>query len=257
MIMEPRESFDNAAQLYDEARPSYPDEVIDGIIGKTGVSTDKTLIEIGPGTGQATVKFAERGYSIRCVEMGRKLAGLLKQKTKFYNVTVDVSSFEAWEPEHPFTTPFIYSATAFHWIDPKVKYKKCHDLLEDGGYLVLFWNVASRIEIPAVQKAFELVREYYPERSKAHRGKKAVASERKSEIVGSGLFTLKDYFEHSWSFSQTVESFTKGFYSHSSYLALDEMKRERLSVKVEKLFEELGDAIESEITTTVYVARKK
>lgn len=33
----------------------------------------------------------------------------------------------------------IYSAQAFHWLDKNIKYKKCHELLKDNGYLVLFW----------------------------------------------------------------------------------------------------------------------
>ena len=60
--MERRESFNTAAQLYDEARPSYPDVAINWILDRTNIASDDTLLEIGPGTGQATLKFAERGY---------------------------------------------------------------------------------------------------------------------------------------------------------------------------------------------------
>lgn len=71
--MELRESFDSASKTYDDARPSYPDEVIDWIINKTNVSKEERLLEIGSGTGQATIKFAERGYNIHCIEMGKIL----------------------------------------------------------------------------------------------------------------------------------------------------------------------------------------
>jgi len=49
--MERRASFNTAAKTYDEARPSYPDEVIDWIITRTKISKDETLLEIGSGTG--------------------------------------------------------------------------------------------------------------------------------------------------------------------------------------------------------------
>ncbi len=212
MIVEQRESFNYAAKIYDEGRPSYPDEVVDWIIDRTKISKDKTLLEIGPGTGQATIKFAEKGYRIHCIEIGSNLADTLKQKVTSYNVTVDVSSFEAWEPEGPFKTSFIFSAAAFHWIDYKVKYKKCYDLSEKDGYLVLMWNVAPDIKIPALQKANGLLLDYYPEKGEVQKAKVDIEDERRSEIINSGLFTLEDYFEYSWNSRNTRENFIKDFF---------------------------------------------
>lgn len=77
--MDPKESFDLAPKLYDEGRPAYPDEAIDWIIRRTGITTADPLLEIGPGTGQATVKFAQRGYRVHCVERGKNLAEFLLQ----------------------------------------------------------------------------------------------------------------------------------------------------------------------------------
>lgn len=71
--MQSRESFDKDAKGYDKSRLSYPDEVIDWIIDKTSVSPGETLLEIGPGTGQATLPLARRGYPIHCVELGQRL----------------------------------------------------------------------------------------------------------------------------------------------------------------------------------------
>ena len=258
MIMEQRESFNDAAALYDEARPSYPDEVIDWVISRTKISKDKTLLEIGAGTGQATIKFAERGYRIHCIEMGRNLADILKQKVKLYDVTVDVSSFEAWEPENPFQTLFIFCATAFHWIDHNVRYKKCHDLLEADGYLVLLWHVLPEIEMPAVKKAFDLLWEYYPKERKVQEAKVDIKNERKLEIMDGGLFTLEHYLDYKWNLPpQTRETITKTFFSQSAYLSLEKEKREVLSTKVEELFKNLDDVVETELYTTVYVAKKK
>ncbi len=53
--MEKRESFDNAAELYDETRPSYTDAVIDWIIERTDIPKDETLLEIEAGTGHIQV----------------------------------------------------------------------------------------------------------------------------------------------------------------------------------------------------------
>lgn len=68
------------------------------------------------------------------------MAEILKGKcTKYSNVLVDVVPFEEWNCTDNEKYDMIYSAQAFHWIDKKVKYKKCHELLKDNGYHVLFW----------------------------------------------------------------------------------------------------------------------
>ena len=62
-MMKFNESFDFEAKQYDEGRLSYPDDVIEWVIEKTHVLKDKTLLEIGAGTGQATIPFAKRGFN--------------------------------------------------------------------------------------------------------------------------------------------------------------------------------------------------
>ena len=254
--MERGASFNSAATIYDESRPSYPNEVIEWIIDKTKVSREEKLLEIGPGTGQATMKFAERGYKIHCIEMGKNLADLLVRKGEKYDITVDISSFENWEPKGLFTTSFIFSATAFHWIDQKVKYRKCYDLLKENGYLVLLWNVAPETEIEAVKKAYNLLWSYYPER-RAKETKIDIKSDRKLEIVNSSFFDLEGYLDYKWKLADTKEKFTKGFFSQSSYLALDKQKQKELSAKVEELYKSLDDIVETDIYTTVYIAKRK
>lgn len=112
--MQRNESFNIAAELYDEVRPAYDQLVIDWIIQKTGITVDDQLLEIGPGTGQATLRFAETGFTIHCVELGDKLAAILKHKCERYpNVTIDISPFETWDSEDFTRFALIYSASAF------------------------------------------------------------------------------------------------------------------------------------------------
>jgi len=68
--MNKRESFNTAAELFDQVRPSYPNESIDWIIKETNINKDSNILEIAPGTGQAILRFVERGYKICAVEIG-------------------------------------------------------------------------------------------------------------------------------------------------------------------------------------------
>ncbi len=254
--MELKESFDLAPKCYDAARPSYPDEVIDWIIQKTGVTVADSLLEIGPGTGQATIKFAERGFHIHCIERGENLARLLLHKCERYPVTVDISSFEDWKPQDSFSTSLIFCASAFHWIDKNIRYQKCHELLSDGGYLVLLWNIIPDTQPLPLQKAYELVWKYYPEKRRAQKPKADVIRETKLEIANSGLFKLQDFLDYPWSLPQTRERIAQGLFSMSLYLSLDDEKQKEISAQVTELFQDLDETVNTKIFTTVYIAKK-
>ena len=253
--MDKRESFNTAAQLYDEARPSYPDAVINWILDRTNIESDDTLLEIGPGTGQATLKFAERGYRIRGVELGQNMADMLMQKVGQYNVTVDVGPFEKWHPEASFQTPLIYSATAFHWIDEDVRYHKTHDLLKDGGHLAILFNSATDFKIAEVKQAYELLAQYdpNPERERGLRGETRWVK----EIADSGYFSLVDHLDYRWRMAVTKDRLTKAFCSQSDFLSLDSEVKRELRPRIEEVFSSLDDEFESEYKTTVYLSKKK
>ncbi len=134
------EPYKSIAGIYEEIRPSYPDKLIEDVICKAGLKLNDKLLEIGAGTGKATIQFIEKGFAIDAIEIGEDMAEILKDKCSNYsNVSVDVVSFEEWNSPNNQKYNIIYSAQAFHWIDKNIKYKKCHELLKDNGYLFLFW----------------------------------------------------------------------------------------------------------------------
>ena len=135
--MDLRRTFDHQAFLYDKARPHYPLDLFDKIIEVTGLQTGDHLLEIGPGTGQATQSFAAKGFRITGVELGEHLAEVARHKLRHYpDIDIITGSFEKAElPKHEFK--LVYSATAFHWIKPEVKYAKTHELLMAGGHLAI------------------------------------------------------------------------------------------------------------------------
>ncbi|WP_167958235.1 class I SAM-dependent methyltransferase [Anaerosporobacter faecicola] len=144
------EPYKGIAEIYEEIRPSYPQELIQDIINSTYLSYCDRILEIGAGTGKATTLFAERGYGVHAIEIGEDMAEILRKKCSPYQlVTVEVCSFEDWINSEKEEYHLIYSAQAFHWIKKEIKYKKCYDLLEKAGYLVLFWYA------PTNNKSFE------------------------------------------------------------------------------------------------------
>jgi len=132
-----RATFDEDVELYDGARPGYPPELFDDLSRLARIGPGSRVLEIGPGTGQATVPLAERGCAIVAVELGAGMAAVAHRKlSRFPAVTVVTSAFEDWPlPAEPFDT--VLSATAFHWIDPQVRMAKIAGALRPGGALAL------------------------------------------------------------------------------------------------------------------------
>src|ERR1700680_350180 len=116
-----RATFDEAAELYDRARPGYPPELFDDLTAIAGLRPGARLLEIGCGTGQATQPLAERKFQITAIELGPNLAAVARRKlARFCNVAVEVAAFEEWPlPAEPFDA--VVSATAFHWLDSSAR----------------------------------------------------------------------------------------------------------------------------------------
>ncbi|SEN46082.1 class I SAM-dependent methyltransferase [Nonomuraea pusilla] len=130
-----RQTFNEDAELYDRARPCYPAELFRDLDRLAGTGPGCRVLEIGCGTGKATVPLAERGCVITAVELGADMAAVARRHlAPFPEVEVVTSAFEDWPlPPRPFDV--VLSATAFHWIDPRVRVGKAADALRPGGVL--------------------------------------------------------------------------------------------------------------------------
>jgi SAM-dependent methyltransferase len=128
-----RRTFDSAADLYDAARPSYPAELFDDLVELAELKAGDRLLEIGCATGKATRFLLERGLSVVCVEMGAQLAERARHNLAGLPVEIHVVPFEEWEGEQE-AFDLVYAATAWHWVDPELRYRKAHRLLRPGGH---------------------------------------------------------------------------------------------------------------------------
>jgi len=126
-----RRTFDEAALFYHEARPRYPDELFSTLIDVTNLHSNATLLEIGPGTGQATKPLAQKGFNITAIELGDCLAKVAMQQLDDYkNIQIITGAFEDIRllPE---SFDLVFAATSFHWIEPAIKFSKSHTVLKN------------------------------------------------------------------------------------------------------------------------------
>lgn len=93
-----RRTFDAAADRYQRARPDYPERLFDDLERLAGLRAGDRLLEIGRGTGTATLPLARRGYRILAVELGTRLAEQASRNLVPFPVAAVVhGSFDEWQ----------------------------------------------------------------------------------------------------------------------------------------------------------------
>jgi len=132
-----RAGFDGAAEAYDRTRPVCPPRLFDDLVSLAGLAPAGRVVEIGCGTGQATVPLAQRGLAVTAVELGAELAAVARRRLAgFVSARVLIASFESWESDGaPFDA--VVAFNSLHWIDPQLRYAKSFSLLKPGGVMVV------------------------------------------------------------------------------------------------------------------------
>jgi SAM-dependent methyltransferase len=129
--------FDALAEDFDRTRPVCPAALFDDLLTLTALAPGDRVLEIGCGSGQATVPLAERGLAVTALEVGPRLAALARQRLqRFPAVEVVTSGFEDWAADgRPLAA--VAAFNAIHWVAPRLRYAKSAALLGPGGALVV------------------------------------------------------------------------------------------------------------------------
>ena len=83
--------FDEQAEAYDRFRPTYPDAVIDELLGPVPIGLD--VLDVGCGTGIASRQMAQRGAKVLGVELAPRMA----EVARGHGVDVEIAAFEGWD----------------------------------------------------------------------------------------------------------------------------------------------------------------
>jgi SAM-dependent methyltransferase len=136
--------FNEVPELYDRVRPTYPDELFADLVAIIGMDRRSSVLEVGCGTGQATRSLAALGASVIAVEPGPGMAVLARQRlATFSNVVVETSTFEEWDDRGRLFDVLV-AASAWHWVDPSIGWRRAHKVLHPGGWMALLGNVVVR-----------------------------------------------------------------------------------------------------------------
>jgi SAM-dependent methyltransferase len=235
--------FNEAAEDYDAVRPGYPEALFDDLVTLAGLPPDGHILEIGCGTGQATVPLARRGYRITAVEMGAQLAAVARRKLAAYpRAEVVVGRFED-EPLEAGAFDLAIAATSFHWLDPAVRYARVAQALRPGGALAPFRNV--HVTIDRDGGVFEAAQEVYwrvvPAWARAFPGLPRPEEARDAEaeqLAAAGLFGPVVTRRYLWTAEYDAARYVRLLGTYSDYASLEPATRRAL-------FDGLADLIDS------------
>jgi SAM-dependent methyltransferase len=226
-----RRTFATDAERYDRARPRYPTVIFDDIAELARLGDRARILEIGPGTGQATLPMAERGHHIVGVEIGADLAARAKANLAgFDGVSIVTADFETWPlPADRFD--LVVSATALHWIDPAVRYTKAAAALRPGGALAVFGghHVAGGTDgfFRDMQSCYE---RFVPDTPPGLRlsDPDSVVDPYAREMEDTGLFATVRTRRHTWTVDYTTEAYVDLVNTFSGHIALRPRNRAAL-----------------------------
>ena len=257
-----RAIFDQDAALYDAARPGFPEALFEDLVALSGVPPGGRILEVGCGTGQATLPLARRGYRSLCVELGARLAAVAREKLAGYPlVAIWNGSFEAWPLEEA-SFDLVVAANAFHWVDPAIGYPKAAAALRPGGSIALCWHRHVHTDrdpgffaaAPEVyrREAPEIVREPAAP-TRAHEQPATVAH----EMADTGLFGPVALRRYRWDVEYDAAGYTRLLETYSEHRNLAPERRERLLRGIAALIDtRFGGKITKGYMADLYVARR-
>jgi trans-aconitate methyltransferase len=250
--MEFRKIFDTIPDQFDKYRPRYCAELFSDLIEYARIGPGKTVLEIGPGTGQATEPILDTGCDYHAIELGENLYEMMKSKYgKYPNFSIVNADFIT----HDFGSQrfdMIYSAATIQWIPEDIAFSKTYELLKPGGTLAMMMTRGD-YKTPnedLYNKIQQVYSEYFkPETEYKHGGftytnasNYGYAEVEKREYYGKRVFTADEYV----AFCGT----------HCDHIVIPEPYKSKFFSGLKEAVLEAGDRIVFHDTHVLYLAKK-
>lgn len=246
--------FDDAAQLYDEVRPRYSEELVERIIAFAALPAHGRIFEVGCGTGQMTLPFAQRGYAVLALDQGERLAALAAQHCQPYpQVRVVPCAFEAWQDTAGSYDLFL-SAQAFHWIEPQYGMTRAAELLKTGGTSALVWTL-DRSQGSAFWQATQSIYDTYNPVTSSARPQTSHETYRHA-LHTSRQFVSVHEIRQTWTKRYSGEEYLKLLWTFSDHRALPEPNRSQFFEEIGRVIARMGGEVSRAYETLALLAKK-
>jgi SAM-dependent methyltransferase len=249
---------------YDAARPGHPDRVYEVLVERCGLADGARLLEIGPGTGQATRRLLALGADVTAIEPDPMLVDYLGSAAPG-RLTIRHATLEEVElPREAFEVAV--GASSFHWVDETMGLATVFDALRPGGWIALWWTlfgpdpdgfqeaVAGSVDTVCAAHGVEL------ERSPTMRGDDAPrfgldVDARRAALAEAG-YERCDHELVAWTHTWDSAGIRALYGSFSPQLRLPPETRAAVLDAVSAIAEQFGGRIVLQLSTSLYTARR-
>ena len=252
--LEYRRIFDTIPEQFDKFRPRYSPELFADLAAYADLGPGKAVLEIGPGTGQATDPVLQTGCDYHGIELGERLYRKMLQKYSGYpNFSLVNDDFIT----HDFggqTFDLVYSAATIQWIPEETAFSKRHALLRPGGTLAMMLTV-SDYKTPN-EELYRNIQQVYSEYFRpetVYSGMKAPFDYRHAADYGFTGFERREYRGVRVMNADTYAAFCG---THCDHLVIPEPYRSKFFDGLRRAVLEAWDRIEFRDTHVMYLARK-
>jgi SAM-dependent methyltransferase len=261
VALERRLAFGGVAALYDRVRPSYPPALVDDVIELAPLHSRPRALEVGAGTGKATMLFASRGVSVLALEPSLEMAAIAERNCARYpNVAFERAEFERWQPGDE-VFPLVFSAQAWHWLSPELRYHKARAAMDEGGVLACFWNRPDWPACPLSEELGDAYRRAAPElpadgpMHPAHSSSADVWGLWEHEIEAAPGLQQSEVRSYRWTCEYSTEQYVRLLQTHSDHIVLDDGQQESLLGEVTAVLDDHGGGLEVIYLTWLCLAR--
>ena len=251
-MAEQRLFYDTIPEIYDSARPGYPEPLADDISTLCALSLAARVLDVGCGTGKATELWARRGYRVTALDIGAHLLAFCQRKLCSHaNVTYVHSSFEDWQAGTE-RYDLVTAATAFHWVGP-TGLAKARSLLTPAGHVAIFWHTYLNSDDPFYRKLDDVYRVHAPHLYQdGFQAEQELCERQKEEALfatdGFTSHRILRYYQHIRYGAAGYGALLRTFSTHTT---LAESFYDALASAIR----EVGGAIVKPIRTTVWIAK--
>lgn len=258
--LEQRKSwYSTVAEAYNKVRPRYSQALCDRAVELAGLPEDAFILEIGCGPGNATVSFAQRGFTIICLEPSLEAYQFAKQNCAQYsNVEVINTTFEDWHlGDRKFDA--VLAATSLHWVSPEIRFAKTAAALSENGSLILLWNATVQPQYDIYQIMHEVYQIHAPSLGKYENSETQQQSLSKfaQGVIDSGKFEnlVAEYLPYQATYS--IDDYLMLLSTYSPYIELEAHKRDTLFTQLKAALTSNGiSSIPASYVSACQIAKK-
>ena len=254
-----KNTFNDVVDVYDKARPTYPQELLDDVMKFANRNFFESGLEVGAGTGQATDLFLNRIKKLDIVEVGDKQVEYLNEKYSNKNISVYKAYFEDYSSKEKYD--LIYSATAFHWVDDTIGYPKAWNMLKDGGVMAVFWHMSSVTyrDYGIFVGLDKIKRKYLPNESLGFddEGIEGVRKKRIEQIQSGKCFSSPVMKEYKWIDKYDADRYVLLLESYSSTQTLEDDDKIKYLTEAKDYINANGGCVELPQHVMLYMAKRE